>query len=84
MRIITIAKQIRIIIIAKQINIFSKLQHFFFSHLAQWAQIGPPLLKEVKVPDGGNHYSSSFNNGGRDVAGTTMITVLPLSCQSKI
>jgi hypothetical protein len=21
-----------------------------------WAQIGPPLLKEVKVPDGGNHY----------------------------
>jgi hypothetical protein len=30
-------KQIQIIIAAKQINIFSKLQHFFFTHLACFA-----------------------------------------------
>jgi hypothetical protein len=39
-------KQIRIIIAAKQINIFSKLQHFFFTHLACFAT-NPSLLSHT-------------------------------------
>jgi hypothetical protein len=39
-------KQIRIIIPAKLINIFSKLQHFFFTHLACFAT-DPSLLSHT-------------------------------------